>query len=121
MLLTVTLNIQIVVPALVGSGTNPGRNKKISLTFVYVRQLLDYCTCDCFDAHGQQLVFVSHHKPKLLPYFIKYLFKWYAVWSKKAHFPPFCADFFHRSETKAYKNQLRLTKNGHFFSPTRPS
>ncbi|MDO8365157.1 MAG: FAD-dependent oxidoreductase, partial [Saprospiraceae bacterium] len=29
-----------------------------------------YCACDRFDAHGQKLVYVSYHKPTLLPFFI---------------------------------------------------
>jgi hypothetical protein len=35
--------------------------------------------------------------------------------TKKAHFPPYFADFFDRSAATAYKNLLRLAKNGHFF------
>ena len=35
--------------------------------------------------------------------------------TKKTHFPPYFADFFDRSAATAYKNPLRLTKNGHFF------
>ncbi len=35
--------------------------------------------------------------------------------TKKAHFPPYFADFFDRSEAMACKNPLRLAKNGHFF------
>ena len=35
--------------------------------------------------------------------------------AKKAHFPPYFADFFDRSSATAYKNPLRLTKNGLFF------
>jgi hypothetical protein len=40
---------------------------------------------------------------------------WHAVWPKKAHFPPFFADFFDRNAATAYKNPLRLAKNSHFF------
>jgi hypothetical protein len=43
------------------------------------------------------------------------LVRWHAVWPKKAHFPPYFADFFDRSAATAYKNPLRLAKNGHFF------
>jgi hypothetical protein len=35
--------------------------------------------------------------------------------TKKAHFPPYFADFFDRSAAMAYKNPRRLAKNGHFF------
>ena len=41
--------------------------------------------------------------------------RWHAVWPKKAHFLPYFADFFDRSAAMAYKNPLRLAKNGHFF------
>jgi hypothetical protein len=40
---------------------------------------------------------------------------WHAVWPKKAHFPPYFADFFDRGAAMAYKNPRRLAKNGHFF------
>jgi hypothetical protein len=42
------------------------------------------------------------------------LVEWHAVWPKKAHSPPYFADFFDRSAATAYKNPLRLAKNDHF-------
>ncbi len=43
------------------------------------------------------------------------LVMWLVVWPKKAHCPPYFADFFDRSAATACKNLLRLTKNDHFF------
>jgi hypothetical protein len=42
-------------------------------------------------------------------------FQNHTVWPKKVHFPLYFADFFDRSAATAYKNPLRLSKNGHFF------
>jgi hypothetical protein len=50
--------------------TNPGGDEKISLPFVCVRHLSHFCAFDRFDAYGQKLIFVLHHKPQLLPFFI---------------------------------------------------
>ena len=40
---------------------------------------------------------------------------WHAVWPKKASFTSYFAYFFDHSAATAYKNPLRLAKNGHFF------
>jgi hypothetical protein len=53
-----------------GLRISQGGGKKIALPFVYVRHLLQYCACERFDVHGQKLVYVSYHKPTLLPFFI---------------------------------------------------
>ena len=69
-LLTVTLKIQIGVPASKAQKQTQVVVKKIALPFVYVRHFSQYCACERFDVHGQKLVVDSHHKPKLLPFFI---------------------------------------------------
>jgi hypothetical protein len=69
-LLAVTLKVQIGVPATKGQEQTQVVVKKIALPFVYVRHFSQYCACERFDVHGQKLVFDSHHKPKLLPFFI---------------------------------------------------
>ena len=68
-LLTVTLKIQIGVPASKAQKQTQVVVKKIALPFVYFRHFSQHCTRECFDAHGQKLVYVSYHKPKLLPFF----------------------------------------------------
>ena len=69
-LLTVTFKIQISVPASKAQEQAQVMVKKIALPFVYVWHFPQYCACERFDVHGQKLVYVSHHKPKLLPFFI---------------------------------------------------
>lgn len=69
-LLAVTLKVQIGVPASKGQEQTQVVLKKIALPFVYVRHFPQYCACERFDVHGQKLVYVSHHKPTLLPFFI---------------------------------------------------
>jgi hypothetical protein len=68
--LTVTLKVQIGVSATKSQEQTQVVEKKIALPFVYVRHFPQYCACERFDVHGQKLVYVSHHKPKLLPFFI---------------------------------------------------
>ncbi len=68
--LTVTLKVQIGVSATKSQEQTQVVEKKIALLFVYVWHFLQYCACERFDVHGQKLVYVSHHKPKLLSFFI---------------------------------------------------
>jgi hypothetical protein len=75
-LLAVTLKVQIVVPATKGQEQPQVVVKKIALPFVYFRHFSQYCACERFDVHGQKLVYDSHHKPKLLPFFINVLSNW---------------------------------------------
>lgn len=69
-LLAVALKVQIGVPTPKAQEQAKVMVKKIALPFVYLRHFPQYYACERFDVHGQKLVDVLHHKPKLLPFFI---------------------------------------------------
>lgn len=69
-LLAVSLKVQIVVTTPKAHEQAKVVMKKIALPFVYVRHFPQYCACERFDVHGQELVVVRTTNLNFCPFLL---------------------------------------------------